>query len=173
MVRRNSVFVFNDENDPQTICYVARTNLSSKIKNIVSMAFSSIIKDLKEKYKIEIPTEITNFHLLESFIFSNFAKPKYATGDYIKVEAFGLETIPNKEINTVIVDCVVDYSKCEIVYMIQYSLDSEYRLKTVKEKNILGLQSAEALTKENFTGRDDFERSQHLKMLERANKIED
>ncbi|MCI9181772.1 MAG: hypothetical protein HFG90_00760 [Acholeplasmatales bacterium] len=148
----------------------SRDNLSQEIEDVITKAFEGIIASIGSE---NFSNDIRNYNLLESFIFSNLAKPKYQHGDYVVIKNEFLELVPNKELHAQIVGVILDDNKCEILYSLNYRMDNNFQIKVVKESVILQRQEKD-FTNDNFYGRDDMERLQYLQMKRRVeNPIED
>ncbi len=147
----------------------SRNDLSESIDESVTMAFKGIIASLGSE---NFNSDIKNYNLLESFIFSNLAKPKYQQNDYVVIKNEFVELIPNKELSVQIASVILDDNKCEILYSVSYRMNNEYQFKAIKESAILQKQEKD-FTNENFYGRDDLERLQYLQMKRRAEKLTD
>lgn len=162
------MIIANDEKKEDKAFFVnARDNSYDEIENETTKAFLSIIEGLgKERFdKI-----IKNYHLLESFIFSNLAKPKYEVNDFVVIKNDFLELVPNENLNVKISGVILDYSKCEILYFVDYHMNSSYAFKVIKENLILQKQEKD-FTKDNYYGRDNLERFQYLQMERRTDVL--
>ncbi|MCM1195820.1 MAG: hypothetical protein NC310_01965 [Roseburia sp.] len=145
----------------------SRNNLSASIDESVTKAFEGIIASLGSE---NFNSDIRNYNLLESFIFSNLAKPKYQQGDYVVIKNEFVELVPNKELYVQIASTILDDNKCEILYSVNYRMDNEYQFKVIKESAVLQKQETD-FTNDNFYGRDDLERLQYLQMKRRTNGL--
>lgn len=110
--------------------------------------------------------------LLKSLCFLLTATPRYKLGEYVVIKNVFLLRIPNKEIYARISNVIVDYNKCEILYFVSYKLDNVMDFKVIKETDIDYLQMGEVSDK-NYYGSDNEDRFQYLKMLERAEKLQE
>lgn len=147
----------------------SRNNLSTNINESVTKAFEGIIASLGSD---NFNSDVRNYNLLESFIFSNLSKPKYQQGDYVVIKNEFVELVPNKELFVQIGSVILDDNKCEILYSVNYRMDNDFQIKIVKESAILQEQEKD-FTSENFYGRDDLERLQYLQMKRRAENLTD
>ncbi len=110
--------------------------------------------------------------LLKSLCFLLSATPRYKAGEYVVIKNVFILRIPNKEIYARVSSVMIDYNKCEILYFVSYKLDNAIDYKVVKEKDISHLQMGEN-SDENYYGHDGLDRFQHLKMIERAEKLQE
>jgi hypothetical protein len=145
----------------------SRNNLSVSMDESITKAFEGIIASLGSE---NFNSDVRNYNLLESFIFSNLAKPKYQQGDYVVIKNEFVELVPNKELLVQISGVILDDNKCEILYTLNYRMDNNFQIKAVKESAILRKQEKD-FTSENFYGRDDLERLQYLQMKRRAENL--
>lgn len=146
-----------------------RPAISEKIEKIIENSFEAIMKtnQIDNVFSNQDVNLIKDYHLLESFIFANFVKPKFEKGSFVYVENNFIERIPNKVILAEISDVIIDSSKCEILYFLRYYLDNEYCFRVIKENLIIDIQNKDNATCHNYNGRDDLERFQYLKMKQR------
>lgn len=105
--------------------------------------------------------------LLRSFCFLVSTAPKFKRGEYVVVKNELLLRIPNKEIYAKVINVIVDYNKCEILYSINFMLENEFDFKVIKESQIKCLQDSSKKVIDNYYGRDDLERFQYLQIRKR------
>lgn len=146
---------------------IGRNDLSEEMENTVIKAFRGLLEYVGIH---SFNSEIKNYSFLESFIFSNLAKPKYQQDEYVLIENNFLERIPNKTLCAKVGSVIVDDNKCEILYLVNYYVDDVLNFKVVKETDIMCKQEKD-FSNENYYGRDELERFQYMQMKRRINKV--
>lgn len=159
-------------NGLKSISYDKDNQLSKEIRDLVESALAAIISSLGQQGFLEKTNIVKKYDLLESFIYANMAKPKYALNDYVKIRSFGIERIPNEYLNCVVRDVKIDYTRKKILYTTSYELENEYKMLVVNEKDIVDIQIVDPTFK-NYIGRNELERFQYLKTVEYFENLED
>ncbi len=155
------------DDSKESYSVVARKDLRTEIEDYTTKAFKGIVQALGHE---NIDYNIKSYHLLESFIFANLAKPLYQRDDYVVIKNEFLESIPNETLKVRITGVLPDITRCKTLYSVNYNLDSEYCFKVIEEKQILGKQENET-TLENCSGRTEMERYQILKGRQRVESL--
>lgn len=161
------IFLNNEKTDDKAFFAECRNNLSANMDESVTKAFKGILSSLGNEC---FNDNIKNYRLLESFIFSNLAKPQYQQGDFVFIKNEFVELVPNEKLFVKVASVIVDDNKCKIYYSVSYRMNGEYQFKVVEESAIIQKQKTD-FTIENYYGRDDLERFQYLQMRKRAENL--